>query len=91
MRLYMKKELHYYKLRISNYFEAEYSDFTIDECIDKIVQIEDKPKEYWIKKLHKLANLYYSTNKHHTEAAAFVARLFRPRMKSLIQDVCEPF
>lgn len=87
----MKKGINYYKLQTKNYFEHEYSDMTIEECIKKIVKIENKPKEYWIKKLKEVIDLYYRQNKHHTEAAAFIARLFRPRLKSLVQDVCEPF
>jgi len=83
----MKTEINYFRKRVELYFESEYSDFSIEESIDKILEIENKPKEYWLKKVDKVIKVYSSANKHPTDAASFIASLFRPRLKSLIKEV----
>lgn len=83
----MKTETNYYRKQVEYYFEYEYSDSTIEESIDNILKVESKPKEYWIKKVDKVVGLYSQAKKHPSDAAEFIARLFRPRLKSLIKDV----
>jgi hypothetical protein len=80
----MNTEINYYRKKVEYYFESEYSDLTIEESIDKILSVENKSKKYWSRKVEKIMYLYCSINKNPQDAAALIAKLFRPRLKFLI-------
>jgi hypothetical protein len=75
-----------YKKLVEYYFEQEFSDLKIKDCILQTTRIERKTKEYWGRKIEKVMELYYQTKKQPIEAAAFIARLFKPRLKYLIME-----
>jgi hypothetical protein len=83
----MNAEINYYRKKVEYYFESEYSDLTIEESIDKILSVENKSKKYWLRKVEKITYLYCSINKNPQDAAAFIAKLFRPRLKFLINPL----
>lgn len=81
----MKKDIDLYVKKVESYFEKEYSDFSINESIEKLLIIENKPKNYWIKKINKLIELHYSLDQSPSNTAAHIAKIFRPRLKNLIK------
>lgn len=76
----MKTDILIYRRCVYYYFETEFSDFTIDEIIKKL------PETYWKRKVREVIRVYYANNKHFTETAGFLARLFRPRLKTLLKN-----
>lgn len=66
------------------YFAQEFSNNSLEDIINKITKIERKNKEYWQDKIQKIIELYHGNKKHPTETAAYIASLFRPRLKNLL-------
>jgi hypothetical protein len=75
-----------YEQKVELYFQAEYSDFSIGQTIEKIVEAKDfHSKKWWENKIKKLMRVYYQTNKHQSDAARHIANLFKPALESLLK------
>jgi hypothetical protein len=83
----MKTDILYYRRCVYYYFESEFSDFTVDEIIEKLPALEgESARKYWKKKVREVIRVYYASDKHYTETAGFLASLFRPRLKKLLKN-----
>jgi hypothetical protein len=76
-----------YKRLVEYYFEREFSDRPIAAVILMTTRVERKTGSYWERKVRIAIELHRATNKHPSDAAAFLSRLFKPRLKQLVEDV----
>lgn len=74
-----------YENLVEYYFQQEFSDYSIKEAILRTTKVERKSKEYWEEKVRKVIELHRTTKKQPADAAAFISRLFKPRLKNLIK------
>lgn len=73
----MKTRLSTYRDRAIEYFHLEFSDRPLEQLLLQC-------PESFPEKMEKVIRLHHHTNKPPADAAAFMARLLRPRMKFLI-------
>lgn len=76
-----------YKKLAEYYFTQEFSDHSITETIEKTTKIQSKPTEFWVQKVDKIIDLHRKTGSSPQDAAAFIARIFKPRLKHLIKEI----
>lgn len=73
-------------MRVARYFKLEFSDSSLRECVFKLAQAGDKNVEYWVSKVKQVMDFHEATNKSPGDAAGFIARIIRPRLKKLVRD-----
>jgi hypothetical protein len=73
----MKTRLSTYRNLAIEYFHLEFSDRRLDQLLLKC-------PESFTEKMEKVIRLHHRTNKSPADAAAFMARLLRPRLQCLI-------
>ena len=73
----MKARLSTYRGLAIEYFHLEFSDRPLEQLL---LQCPDS----FAGKMEKVIRLHHRTNKSPAEAAAFMARLLKPRLKCLI-------
>lgn len=76
-RVSMKARLSTHRDRAIEYFQLEFSDRPLEQLLLQC-------PESFTEKLEKVIRLHHQTNKPPADAAAFMARLLKPRMKFLI-------
>lgn len=80
----MSPELAFYAQKTDFYFQAEFSDWGIEASIERLIAVENKPAGYWKHKINRVLEVHHAARKPPQDAAAFIARLFRPRLKTLL-------
>ena len=73
----MKTRLSTYRDRVIEYFHLEFSDRPLEQMLLQC-------PESFTDKMEKVIRLHHRTNKAPADAAAFMARLLKPRLKFLI-------
>ena len=73
----MKTRLSTYRDLACEYFQMEFSDRPLEQLLLQC-------PESFTEKLEKVIRLHHQTNKPPADAAAFMARLLKPRLKYLI-------
>ena len=73
----MKTRLSTYRDRAIEYFHLEFSDRPLEQLLLQC-------PESFTDKMEKVIRLHHKINKPPADAAAFMARLLKPRMKFLI-------
>lgn len=73
----MKTRLSTYRDLSINYFHLEFSDRRLEQLLLEC-------PESFTEKMEQVIRLHHRTDKPPADAAAFMARLLRPRLKSLI-------
>jgi hypothetical protein len=81
----MPPDFVFYALKTDFYFQAEFSDWGIAASIDRLIAVEYKPAGYWKHKINRVLEVHHAARKPPQDAAAFIARLFRPRLKTLLR------